>query len=216
MIYLVLIIIFSIILVGTIGALVYFKLDEKKLAEVTEDTLIRFGKTYGKVEFENALFQQYINILDGIQYENYSFLKDAVSDNIYNQVLENAKINRQKGCIDVISNVNKYFSKLIGFDKKGDLEVAKLWIKYSSVEFVKDREGNIVGGDSNSSLEHEYLLTFVRNRTRSEDVVCPGCGTQSHILLKSNCYRCDTVIVPKTLHWTFVHKEAVKFSKNSK
>lgn len=215
MIYLVLIIVFSVILLGAIIALVYFIFDEKKLAEVTDDTLIRFGKTYSKNELENTLFKQYVSILDNIQYENYLFLKDAVSDNIYNQILENVKSNREKGYIDVISNINKYFSKLIGFEKNGDLEVAKLWIKYSSIEYVKDREGNIINGNSNNSLEHEYLLTFVRNRTSSEDVICPSCGTQSHILLTSNCYRCDTVIVPKTLHWTFAQKEAVKFSKNN-
>lgn len=215
MIYFVLIIVFSFVLLIAIGLLIYFILDEKKLVEVDDNTLIRAGKTYGKIEFENALYKQYISILDNIQYENYLFLKDAVSDNVYNQILEATKNNRDRGYTDVITNINKHFSKLLGFEKNNEQEIAKLWVKYSSVEYVKDRNGNVVSGDSNNAVEHEYLLTFVRNRSNSEDVVCPGCGTQSHILLSSNCYRCDTVIVPKKLHWTFIQKEAVKFSNNN-
>lgn len=225
MIYLTFIIIFSIVLIVSIILFIYFNNDEKHLKEVSTSKLTSLGKVYTKEEFEDSLFNQYSNIITNTTYENYNFLKDSVSDSEYNQILLILKNSKDNNETNVISNIKKEFSKLISFEVKDDLEIAKLWVKYSDIEYTKGirkivNEDNkeelverIVKGSDSDIINHEYILTFVKNRTQSEDTICPSCGYQSHILLSSNCVRCDSVIVPKKMHWVYIGKVNTNISK---
>ena len=123
-IYIILIIIFSIVIVG--AALVYFYLsyDEKKLKEVDNELLVRLGKKYSKEEFEETMFQRYVDIILGIQNESYNFLRDAVSDEEYNRILLQIKENNNHMQKEMVANIRKDFSKLISFKLNNDLEVA--------------------------------------------------------------------------------------------
>lgn len=224
--YIIGIVLFAFVFIGSIFLLIYYIMDEKKLVEVTNERLKKLGKDYSKEEFENKMFEQYVNILSNIAYEDYSFLKDAVSDEEYNRILLIAKRNRETNEKMVINNIKKEFSKLIGFDVINDLEIAKLWVRYSCVEYVTgmrkevDENGQeqvvetVVSGDKNSSKNYEYILTYVKNKSQTENIVCPSCGFQSHILTNSNCIRCEAEIIPKKMHWVFVEKISTNISKN--
>jgi len=152
------------------------------------------------------------------------YLKDIVSDDVYNQILLSVKQNQDKNETNVITDVKKEFSKLIDFENINDLEVARVWIKYSSIEFVKgirkimvdDREVEsevVIAGDKSNPVTHEYVLTFVKNITQTENIVCPSCGFQTNMLTTSRCIRCDDEIVSKKEHWVFVEKVATDISK---
>lgn len=222
--YIVGIVIFVIVLLISTGLLIYFIKDERNLAEITTEQLMQFGKNYKKKDFENLLFEQYKNILSGINYENYSFLKDAVSDELYNQILLTAKTNREDQKESIITDIKKEFGKLIDFEVHDNLEVAKLWVRYSCKEYTKgirkvvDDNGKeslieaIINGSQDKEVIHEYLLFFVRNRTQTENTLCPSCGYHSNVLMTSNCPRCDTEIVPKKMHWVFLKKVSADFN----
>lgn len=228
MLYIVGIVVFTIILLVSIILLIYFIKDEDNLAEVTTSQLIQFGKNYKKEDFENLIFEQYKNILSGITYENYSFLKDAVSDEIYNQILLTAKTNREEQKESIISDIKKEFCKLIGFETVDSLEVAKFWIRYSCKEYTKgmrkivDENGkeniiqSVINGNQDKTITHEYILFFVRSRTQTENTLCPSCGYQSSVLMSSNCPRCDIEIVPKKMHWVFLKKISADLIRKNK
>ena len=223
--YIVGIIILSILVIVCICLLVYFIKDEKNLKEVTTDDLVKLGKVYTKEEFEEKMFNQYVNVIQSIQFSNYVLLKDIVSDDMYNQILINAKYNQEKNQFEVIDNIKKDFSKLISFKVINDLEVVKLWIRYSSYEYIKSNRKNIdengievleeviVSGSTDNLVNNEYILTFVKNRVVDEKIVCPTCGYQEHLLTSSNCIRCDSEIIPKKMHWVLVDKVTTNISK---
>lgn len=193
--------------------------------EVTTKELKQRGKTYTKEEIEDKLFNQYINIITSIEYSNYVFLKDAVSDEVYNKFLLMAKDYQDKKETKVTEDIKKEFSKLIDIGTINDLEIVKLWIRYSSIEYtkgirmVKDEKENdvlsevIVSGSNVDRIEHEYILTFVKNKADTESIVCPSCGYQANILTSSNCGRCEIEIVPKKMHWVYVDKVTTNISK---
>ena len=222
--YLIGIIFFSVVFIVCIFLLIYFIKDEKNIKEVSDSDLIKLGKKYSKNEFEDRLFNQYVNILESIQILNYSLLKDIVSDEIYNQILMNIKNNQDSNEKENITDIKKDFSKLIDFRIQDDLEIAKIWISYSSFEYVTgirkvlDENNNeindevVVRGDKDKKINHELILTFVKNRTQTEEIICPACGYQTHMLTSSKCIRCDSEIVPKKMHWVFVEKVAVNIS----
>ena len=215
--YIIGIILFSIIFIVCIFFLIFYIKDEKKLKEVSDNELMKFGKVYSKKEFEDKMFNQYSNILESIQDNNYSFLKDVVSDEIYNQILLSIKNNQEKNEKEIVTNIKKEFSKLISFGNIDDLEVAKLWVRYSSIEYTKGIRKEVIDnkeidsevvtkGNKDKPIIHEYILTFVKNKSRIENVVCPLCGYQTHILTTSRCARCDNEIVSKKEHWVFAGK----------
>lgn len=225
MIYIIGIIVFILVLLACTILLIYYIRDEKNLSEVSEEQLIKFGKTYTKKEFEDKMFNQYSNILTNIQYENYLFLKDAVADDIYNQILLLVKNNREKNQQKVVSNIKKDFCKLISFTQTDGLEIAKLWIKYSSIEYVKSmtREldenkqtimiEKIIEGNKDQIINSEYIITFIKDISEVEDIICPNCGYQAHLLTSSSCLRCDMEIVSKKKHWVFLKEEPVNMKK---
>ena len=165
--YLLGMIFFLLVFIVSIFLLIYFIKDEKSLKEVTNQELVKLGKIYTKEEFENKIFELYANILTNITYENYTFLKDSVADHVYNEILLMAKKNRDNKEESIISNIKKEFSKLISFKVENDLEVAKVWVRYSSIEYVKgirktvDENGKellieaIVDGNSDKPVNHE-------------------------------------------------------------
>lgn len=226
-VYIIGIIVFVIIAVICILLLKYFIKDEKRLKEVTTKELIQMGKNYTKEEIENKLFEQYINIITSIEYSNYVFLKDAVSDDVYNNFLLMAKEYQDKNETKVTEDIKKEFSKLIDFSTINDLEVIKLWIRYSDIEYtkgirtIKDEKDNeiqaevILSGNKDERLYHEYILTFVKNKTATENIVCPSCGYQTNMLTTSNCSRCEIEIVPKKMHWVYIDKVTTNISKQN-
>ena len=105
--YLLGMIFFLLVFIVSIFLLIYFIKDEKSLKEVTNQELIKLGKIYTKEEFENKIFELYANILTNITYENYTFLKDSVADQVYNEILLMAKKNRDNKEESIISNIKK-------------------------------------------------------------------------------------------------------------
>lgn len=218
MIYIILIILFIIIFIGGLLGFLYLSKDEKNLKEVTTVQLSRLGKIYTKEEYENKMFDMYVNIISGIQNNDYNLLKDIVSDEEYNKILLEIKQNQEQNVKKMVDHINKGFSKLIEFKIVNDLEVSKLWVQYSDTEYVlgnreiENEDGSkeikeiVISGDKDKILYHEYILTFVKDRTSNEDIMCPSCGYKSNMLLRSYCPNCDTLIVPKKMHWVYVGK----------
>lgn len=226
--YIIGIVFFVIVIIVCCIMLYFYTKDEKKLLEVTDNQLAKMGKVYSKVEFENRMFEQYTSIISGIAYEHYSFLKDSVSDELYNQILLEAQRKEEKHEVSIINDIKKEFCKLISFDVVKDLEVAKLWVRYSAIEYVQgprksvDEDGQeitidaVVDGDKDQAVTHEYILTFVKNKSETENIVCPNCGFKYDILTSSSCVSCEAEVVPKRLHWVYVDKITTNISNNQK
>lgn len=224
--YLVLLIIFIIGMIGSGIVVTVLSLDEKNVKEVTTEWLHKMGKDYSKEEFENTMFNQYVNIEYAKTNDDYNQLKDVVSDEEYNKILLDVKKDREQELKKVVDKINKGFSKLIGFKMVKDQEVAKLWVQYSCVEYVKgyreelneetnlmEKKEVIVSGSDTKPVFHEYVVTFVKERSTVEKVVCPSCGREYKLLLRSKCQICDTIIVPKTKHWVYVNKKIANINK---
>jgi len=224
-IYIILIIVCAIVFIVAGMVLMYLIFDEKKIKEVDNELLARLRKQYTKEEFENTMYDKYVEILMGIQNESYNFLRDSVSDEEYNKILLEIKNNKDHQQMEVVSNIQKGFSKLISYKLNNDLEVAKVWIQYTDNEYtlanreVINTEGQpeiqqvVIKGDKKKNIYHEYILTFVKGRSNNEDILCPNCGYHTKLLTSSKCIRCDSTISPKRMHWVYVDKVATNISK---
>lgn len=224
-IYIIGIVVFSITFIVSLFLLIYFIKDEKNLKEVSNQDLMSMGKFYTKTDFEEKIFNQYTKILESSQYADYSFLKDAVSDQIYNQILLKLKQNQDLKQEEIITDIKMESSKLVAIYKEKNLEVAKVLVNYSSIEYIKKNEIKldennqeivneiIVQGSKDIPVNHECILTFVKDKTDTETIVCPNCGYQEQLVTSSRCIRCDLDIVPKTGHWVFVQKQDVSQTK---
>ena len=224
-IFVVFIIIFVLVFIGALLVYLYLKGDEKKLKEVDDAKLSRMGKKYTKLEYENTISSLYFEILEGIANEDYNNLRDIVSDQEYNKILTEKKEEKDKNIENKITNINKGIVKLIDLKIVNDLEIAKLLIEYSDIEYtlgnreVPNEEGVpeiqkvVISGDENKPVFHKYILTFVRNRTNNEEIKCPTCGYFNNLLTKSKCLGCDTLILPKTMHWVYTGKVSTNLDK---
>lgn len=212
--YLVLMIVFIIATIVSIGLYIFFKLDENNIKVVSNKLFNKLNKTYTKQEFENTMYNQYINIEESKNNNDYALLKDIVSDKEYNNILLERKKEDENNIKIIHMNFQKGFSKLINYKVINNQEVASFWIKYSCLENISSNIN--LNSNSIKPMEFEYIITYVKDNSSKEEIICPNCGQKIKILLNSKCSICDNTIVPKNGHWVYIGKEVPNIEKNKK
>ncbi len=219
------IVIFSIVIVVCVILLIRLSGKETLLMEVSNRYLKDIGKDYNKDTFAMAIYELYRDIIDGVQNERYEFLRDVLSDEIYNSYLRGIKLSKDHQVKNIVADMKPTFSRLVSLIIKGDMEVAKVWIRVSFLEYALDvtplteeqkqvvKGDRIVGGSKTRRLEKEYILTLVKAHTPKESVACPSCGHVTHVVLRNQCTRCGSNIANRRYHWVMIGKEEKPLSQ---
>ncbi|MDD6224238.1 MAG: TIM44-like domain-containing protein [bacterium] len=195
--------------------------EENQYMEVSDHYLKNIGKSYTREEYASWAYQTYERIISAIQNEDYYFLRDILSDEIYNHYLLNLKNAKDRNVKNIVREMKPSFQKLVSLVIKDNLEISKVWIKVSYIEYTidlassSDQEQELVGekviaGSKDKKNEKEYMLTFVKERTEKESVACPHCGYITHIISQNHCSRCGATVVNKKYHWVLVGKEEIR------
>lgn len=221
----VLIIILIIVIVVCVVLLMRLSGQESQFMEVSDRYLKDIGKSYTKNKFAMTIYELYRDIIDGVQQENYEFLRDVLSDEIYNNYLIGIKLSKERQIKNVVSDMKPVFAKLVNLVVNGDTEIAKVWIRVSYIEYALDMTPlteeqmkvvtgeRIVSGSKTNRMEKEYILTLVKTHTPKESVVCPTCGYVSDVIIRNRCVRCGTDVVQRRFHWVIVGKEEKPLSR---
>ncbi len=219
------IIIFSIITIVCIFLLIRLSSKESQFMEVSNRYLKDIGKNYNRDKFAMAIYELYRDIIDGVQKERYEFLKDVLSDNIYNNYLREIKISKDRQIKNIVTDIKPVFSRLISLINKDGTEIAKVWMKISFIEYMLDmspqtgsqekigNENRVIGGSKTRRFEKEYIITLVKRHTPKESVACPACGYITDIILRNQCIRCGSNIVNRKFHWVIIAKEDKPLSR---
>lgn len=199
--------------------------EENNFMEVSDRYLKDIGKSYDKNTYAMTVYELYRDIIDGVQNENYEFLRDILSDDIYNNYLMGIKLSKERQIKNIVSDMKPVFAKLVSLIVKDDMEIAKVWLRVSYIEYALDMTPlteeqrkvapgeRIVGGSKNRRLEKEYILTLVKAHTPKESVACPSCGFVSKVITRNHCIRCGAGIVNRRYHWVVIAKEDRPLSK---
>lgn len=212
-------IILIIVIVVCIFMLTKLSKQENEYMEVSNKYLKNIGKDYTKDQFASWAFQFYNQIILSVQHENYEYLRDVLADDLYNNYLISIKNAKDRNVKNIVEDMKPIFTKLVSLVIKDDLEIAKVWVKVSYLEYtmditpsteenpIKDR---IIMGSKDHKLEKEYMLTLVKGRTEKESVACPNCGFVTHIVSQSTCSRCGAIVVNRRYHWVLIGKEEIR------
>ena len=196
--------------------------EENKYMEVSNKYLKNIGKDYTKDEFASWAFTFYNQIILSIQHENYNYLRDVLADELYNNYLIGIKNAKSRNIQNVVEDIKPTFSKLVSLVVKDDIEIAKVWLKLSYIEYTKDispiSEENqdsipkerIIAGSKDRRIEKEYMITLVKGRTEKESVACPNCGFITNIVSQNTCSRCGANVVNRRYHWVMIGKEELR------
>ena len=216
------IVILLLIILGCSLWIVKLTKQEKEYMEVSNQYLKDIGKNYTKEEFSMAIFELYRNIIQAVQDENYLYLRESLSDEIYNSYLMAIKNSKERNAKTIVEDMNPVFSKLISLAVKDNMEIAKVWLKVNYHEYIIDTtppeelgtriEPRVIGGSKTKLLEKEYILTLVKTRTEKESVVCANCGYVTNVVTRNTCVRCGANVVSRHYHWVMVAKEETRTS----
>lgn len=213
------IIFLGIVIVICIILLIRLSKNETLFMEVSNQYLKDIGKDYTRDQYAMAIFELYRDVIEAVQTENYEYLRDVLSDDIYNNYLLGIKVSKERQIKNVVKDMNPVFAKLIQFVQKDNVEIAKVWLRVSYIEYALDLSPlteeqkkvappeRIAGGSKTKREEKEYLLTLVKNHTPKESVVCPSCGFVSKVITRSLCPRCGSNAVTRPFHWVITAKE---------
>ena len=215
-------IVLAIVIIVCIFILMGLSKEENNYMEVSNKYLKNIGKDYTKDEFASWAFNFYHQIILSVQHEDYNFLRNVLADELYNNYLIGISNSKSRNIQNIVDNMKPIFSRLVSLVIKDDLEIAKVWMKVSYVEYTKDvtpvSEDNlesiskerIISGSKDRKLEKEYMITLVKGRTEKESVACPNCGFITNIVSQNTCTRCGADIVNRRYHWVMIGKEEIR------
>ncbi len=213
------IVILVIIIVVCVILLLRLSRQETLFMEVSDRYLTEIGKDYTRNEFAMTIFELYRDVIEAVQKENYEFLRDVLSNEIYNNYLLGIKVSKERQIKNVVEDMKPVFARLVQFVQKDSTEVAKVWLRVSYIEYALDLtplteeqqkvapKERIAGGSKTKREEKEYLLTLVKSHTPKESMVCPSCGYILKVITRCHCVRCGTNIVTRPFHWVITSKE---------
>lgn len=213
------IVLFTIVIIICIILLIHLSKQEGQFMEVSNRYLKDIGKSYTKDTYAMAIYELYRDIIESVQNENYEFLRDVLADEIYNSYLLGIKLSKDRQVKNIVSDMKPIFTRLISLVLKDNVEVAKVWIRVSYIEYALDttplteeqrqvvKGDRIVGGSKTRRLEREYILTLVKTHTPKESIACPSCGYVTNVILRNQCARCGISIVNRRFHWVVIAKE---------
>lgn len=78
----------------------------------------------------------------------------------------------------------------------------------SLVDYVTDRDGNLIRGSKTERQTRVYRTDFVRpdgktttSRQKEEALVCPGCGAPVQANVSGKCAYCGCIVLAGTHDW---------------
>ena len=125
------IVIFSIVIIVSIFLLIRMSSAETQFMEVSNRYLKDIGKSYNKDTFAMEIYNLYKEIMEGVKNERYEFIRDVLSDDIYNSYLRGIKVSKDHQVKNMVVDMKPVFSKVISMIVKGNIEIAKVWIRVS-------------------------------------------------------------------------------------
>jgi hypothetical protein len=125
--------------------------------------------------------------------------------------------NEMHGYKETITDLTNNYVDFFGYHKEGNVEVISVAVGIVYIDYIKDKQGNIVAGSETSKQRSVFILSFARKiggktinniKDYSENGIsrCPNCGADI-INSFSQCESCGTTLFNSTENWIMNHIE---------
>ena len=160
-------------------------------------------------EFKNKSYEIFIDVQKAWMYFEYDKLKEILSDELYNIYLMDLEALKVKNQRNVMSNFENISMKLIGVKKENNQYIATVLLNTKFYDYIEDKSGRVVRGNSHNKVNNIYILTFVKSVNEIKNNTCPKCGADVSGNVTGICDYCKTKITFNEYDWVMSEKKKI-------
>lgn len=170
---------------------------------------------FDKEEFQNIVYNIYVNIQKAWMNFDYKTLRKYTSDELYNlyySELEVLKLKNQQNIMEEFELHNFEITEMEHSNGKIALEVHMIVDCY---DYVINKNNHVVRGTKKYKNIYEYELTLVKG-INSNSNICPNCGAPIENHNSITCEYCDTSIINSNHDWVLNKKRMLKQTRKER
>ena len=174
---------------------------------------------FDKERFNKEAKQLFIKMQKAWTERNWQGIREFETDELYEQHKMQIEGYINSNTINILDNINVYYSKLYSFKQNGDKDVLNVVIKSTMVDYIIDAtSGKVVKGNKDKVKERFYKLEFIRKagvKTNPKSAIlnnmhCPNCGAPIKINTIGECDYCGSTITNGDFGWILNNYEPFK------
>lgn len=149
---------------------------------------------------KKALITQYADIDRAFHVRDNSKLKELCSLAVYTDYTAKCESYDKAGVIPKIDDVDFYEVTLVGCKNYENEVIVDLDIKYTCLEYVLDKNNNIVSGSCEIHKDYTKKLSFSKKLSNDVILKCPNCGAGVNEK-EEQCNYCNSILSFKIGDW---------------
>ena len=177
--------------------------------EITNEEANSVIPNFNMEEFKNKSYEIFIDVQKAWMYFEYDKLKELLTDELYNRYLMNLEALKVKNQRNVMSDFENISIKLIGVKKENNQYIATVLLNTKFYDYIEDKSGRVVRGNSHNKINNIYILTFVKSVNEIKNNTCPKCGADVSGNVTGICDYCKTKITFNEYDWVMSEKKKI-------
>ena len=177
-----------------------FGYDIQKIKEILPD--------FDLNEFKQTTYEIYKNIQNSWMNFDYDELKKYTTNelfNLYKSELTALKVKKQKNIMSDLSLINFNITNM----EKGinDINI-KVRMTVSCLDYVVDKDENVVRGTKSRKVIYNYEMTFTKGLDEKNNK-CPNCNAPLDNVTTSTCPYCNSTVISSNHDWVLSKKQMI-------
>ena len=177
--------------------------------EITSEEANSVIPNFNMEEFKTKSYEIFIDVQKAWMYFEYDKLKEILSDELYNTYLMDLDALKVKNQRNVMADFENISIKLIGVKKENNQYIATILLNTKFYDYIEDKSGRVVRGNSHNKVNNIYILTFVKSVNEIKNNTCPKCGADVSGNVTGICDYCKTKITFNEYDWVMSEKKKI-------
>ena len=172
---------------------------------------------FNKELFEKFAFSVFKDFQKAYCENNLNSLRKYVDINTIETYSLQASQNEMHGYKETIEVLSNNYVDFFGYHKEGNLEIVSVAVSTVYIDYIKDKQGEIVAGSDKAKQRGVFILSFARkiggktinnikDYSENATLYCPNCGAEI-INSFNQCENCGTTLFNSTENWILNHIE---------
>ena len=166
-------------------------------SDVSEDKIKQLMPDMTLSQLKTMAYNKFIDIQNAWMEFEYDKLRELCTDELYNSYVAQLDVLKLKNGKNIMSNFVVNGTRIIDVIEEDDKVTVKVFMNVSFFDYVINTTNNqVTRGNKNVKVINNYIMTFVRSKNVSSQMItCPNCGASNQLVTSGKCEYCGSTLV---------------------
>ena len=165
--------------------------------DVSEDKIKQLMPDMTLSQLKTMAYNKFIDIQNAWMEFEYDKLRELCTDELYNSYVSQLDVLKLKNGKNIMSDFVVNGTRIIDVIEEDDKVTVKVFMNVSFFDYVINTTNNqVTRGNKNVKVINNYIMTFVRSKNVSSQMItCPNCGASNQLVTSGKCEYCGSTLV---------------------